>query len=75
MAVQAGAPASSRLLTRTDGAGDGREELVASDAAGVILSGDEPEQDVLENGYARPGQGLNRPRSTPGSTGQVDGGS
>ena len=25
----------------------------------AILSGDEPEQDALENGPARPGQGLN----------------
>lgn len=26
----------------------------------AILSGGEPDQDVLENGHARPGQGLNQ---------------
>jgi hypothetical protein len=29
----------------------------------AILSGDEPEQDALENGPARPGQGLNQAES------------
>lgn len=60
MAVQAGASTSLRRLTRTDGAGDGENSLSRLTQLEAILSGGESEKDVLENGPAQPGQGLNQ---------------